>query len=300
MIIRRNIAQTASLVASSVVLFIINGVTGVLAAHVRTLRLRGLSPRTVEQRVMVVQLVERFLGRPAETASEADLDAWQGQMGLLSPATRRSYVSQAQCYYRWLAAEELIERDPSGVLVRPRVPAGLPRPIRESDLAQALRQVPEVVRVWLALACFAGLRASEIAGLRREDILDDVPRPMIRVRGKGNRERVVPMPPMLWQVLCDFGLPHRGVIFRRPDGRAETGKRVSAAVSRWLRRLGIRATAHQGRHRYATRLLAEGEDIRVIQAVLGHRSLTSTQVYTAVEPTVAWDSAARIDHPLEG
>jgi site-specific recombinase XerD len=264
------------------------------------LRLAKRSPRTVEQRVMVVRLIERHAGRPAEQLDEADLDAWQGSMGLLSPATRRSYISQAQCYYRWLHKQGLIESDPSVVLVRPDVPPGLPHPIRESDLELALRRLPHVVRVWLALAAYAGLRASEIAGLRREDLLDDQPRPMIRVTGKGGRERAVPLSPGLWKILLDFGLPSRGVLFRRADGRPETGKHISATANRWLRRLSVRYRLHSGRHRFASALLAEGEDIRVIQVILGHRSLASTQVYTLVEPGAASGAVAAIDHPLTG
>lgn len=294
----RNLVRAASPFLAGVVMYVIHGVTGVLARHVRSMRLAGRSVRTIEQRVMAVHLLERHAGRPAEELGEPDLDAWQGSMGLLAPATRRSYISQVTCYFRWLHEQELIAADPSGVLVRPQVPEGLPHPIRESDLALALRRLPPSVRVWLALAAFAGLRAAEIAGLRREDILDDWPHRMIRVWGKGGRERMVPLSDGLWLILCEFGLPARGVVFRREDGRAESAKHVSATAGRWLHRLGIRSSLHAGRHRFGTRLLAEGEDIRVIQVLMGHRKLTSTQVYTLVEPTAAAGTVAAIDHPL--
>lgn len=250
---------------------------------------------------MAVRLLERHAGRAAESLGEADLDAWQGSLGLLAPATRRSYVSQVACYFRWLAAEGEVQADPSGVLIRPRVPRRRPRAFPEAALARAMAAVPPVVRVWLALAAFAGLRASEIAQLRREDILDDLPRPLIRVIGKGDKERTVPLSPGLWKILLDFGLPSRGPIFRRADGSAETGKHVSATANRWLHRLGIRETIHKARHRFASRSLDNGTRLHVLMDWLGHDSLASTQAY--LEPTVTDADAAAvaaIDHPLTG
>lgn len=250
---------------------------------------------------MAVRLLERHAGRPAESLGEDDLDAWQGSMGLLSPATRRSYVSQVTCYYRWLLAEGHVPADPSRVLVRPHVPRRRPRAFPEAALARALAVVPPVVRVWLALAAYAGLRASEIAGLRREDILDYLPRPVLRVVGKGDKEREVPLSPGLWKTLLDFGLPRRGPLFLRADGRPETGKHVSATANRHLHRMGIRETIHKARHRFASRSLDNGTRLHVLMDWLGHDSLASTQAY--LEPAVTDADAAAvaaIDHPLIG
>jgi integrase len=182
------------------------------------------------------------------------------------------------------------------------VPRRKPHALSEAKLAKALAEVPEVVRVWLALAAFAGLRASEIAGLRRENILDGQRQPAIWVTwetAKGQKERTVRLSAGLWRILCDYGLPRRGLLFLRADGRPETGKHVSATCNRWLHRLGIEEHLHQARHRFASRSLDGGARLHVLQEWLGHDSLATTQVY--LEVTVSdVDAAAieRIDHPM--
>jgi integrase/recombinase XerD len=157
-----------------------------------------------------------------------------------------------------------------------------------------------MVRLWLVLAAFAGLRASEIAGLRREDVRDDADLPHLLVRGKGGRERVVPLGPNPLGELLAFGLPRRGPLFRQPSGRPVTGKYVSQSCNRWLHRLGIRESIHKGRHRFATQVLDHGAHLRDLQELLGHETLAATAAYTRVLPRRAAGVVAAVDHPLTG
>jgi len=296
---RHRVRETASLLSCAAVTCRL--VNGVLADHVRWMRLRGMSPHTVRLRTTAVGLAERDAGKEAPDLTEADLDSWQGGLLVLAPRTRATYAEQVKAFFRWAHDSGRLPADPSVVLQVPRRPKAVPHPISESDLKRALRALPPMVRLWLILAAFAGLRASEIAGLRREDILDDLPRPEIRVVGKGDKERAVPLSPGLWKILLDFGLPRRGPVFRRADGRPETGRHVSATANRHLHRLGLRETIHKARHRFASRSLDNGTRLHVLMDWLGHDSLASTQAY--LEPAVTdadVAAVAAIDHPLTG
>lgn len=290
--------QTVSAPTAQETRVCMTGVTGILAEYVRWMRLAGRAETTIATRRIVLALLVRHAGKPLEELTEDDLFAWQCSLGLLAPATRATYLSHVAAFYRWWAERHGGE-DPSRVLVKPKVPRGLPMPIAEQDLARVLAAVPLDVQLWLSLAAFAGLRASEIAGLRREDVLDRALPPMLVVTGKGGQTRVVPAPPTLVEALNAFGMPARGMIFRRADGRPETGKHVSATCNRWLHRLGIRASLHKGRHRFATRLYrASGNDLRLTQELLGHASPSTTAIYTLVDPSAAAPAVNAIDRPL--
>lgn len=257
------------------------------------MRLRGLAARTVEHRLKVLGLLARHAGKPLLQCTPADLDAWQGSLGYLALESRKSYVSQVRQFYRWAVDAGLLDASPADVLILPQVPRGVPRPISERDLERALAAARPLIRLWCELAAFAGLRASEIAAVERGDLLDEADPPTLIVRGKGSKTRVVPMPPRLLRSLRRYGLPPRGRLFRA------TGKAVSLACNRHLHRLGMAATLHSLRHRFATQLYQHsGRDIRMVQEMLGHSSPTTTAVYTQVDASRAAPAVAAIDHPL--
>jgi len=296
MSIRDRVLERPSLLACAVVTCRI--VTGVLTDHVRWMRLRGMSPHTVRLRTLAVGLAERHAGKDAADLTEDDLDSWQGSLLVLADRTRATYAEQVKGFFRWAHEAGKLPADPSVILIVPRRPKAVPHPISEADLERALRSLPAMVRLWLVLAAFAGLRAAEIAGLRREDVREDAGMPHLLVRGKGGRERVVPLGPNPLAELLAFGLPARGRLFLRTDGRPVTGKYVSQTCNRWLHRLGIRETIHKGRHRFATQVLDHGAHIRDLQELLGHETLAATAVYTRVLPRRAAGVVAAVDHPL--
>jgi len=173
------------------------------------------------------------------------------------------------------------------------VPPGwrsLPRPISEEDLWRAFGTAPRRVRPWLALAAGAGLRACEIALLRRDRVLDTAPVPFLLIAAdatKGRHERVVDMSDFVLGELRAWGLPSSGWVFRRMDGRPGPLRPwlVSKLANECLHASGTSATLHQLRHRCLTMAYREsGHDIRLVQEIAGHRSLASTQGYTLVTP----------------
>lgn len=213
-------------------------------------------------------------GNPWEVTT-ADLRAY-----ILSrpwtPATVKSFRSTMREFYRWALLEELTDRDPAALLPRTRVPMGGPRPASDESLNAAMERADERVRLMLRLAAQAGLRCREIARVRCEDVFSDLTGWSLRVDGKGGRERLVPIPDDL----------ARDILARSPGYTFpghEDGHLSAAYVSKLISRVMPGATAHQLRHRYATRAYQlGGQDIRAVQELLGHASVATTQIYTAV------------------
>lgn len=188
---------------------------------------------------------------------------------------------------------------PQLALVRgPRIKASLPRPVSE-DQARGLMQEPDADpdaepweaardRAVLTLLYGCGLRISEALSLT----FADAPLPeTLRVTGKGGKIRMAPVLPTVraavdaWLALLPFPLEPGDALFRARRGGPLTPRHVQAMVQRLRDRLGLPASAtpHALRHSFATHLLGAGADLRAIQELLGHASLSTTQKYTAVD-----------------
>lgn len=258
---------------------------GIVADHVADLRMRGQSERSIGGRVGALDLLCRFAGKPLLQVTAADLRGWQRAMmggsgrAPLGVRTRRSYSVHARQFYRWALAEGLITEDPSTVLILPKPPKGRPRPIGEDDLTLALAAAGPRVRVWLMLAAGSGLRAMEIAGLCREDVVERAESPHLVIRGKGQKTRSVPLSPAVLAALRAYGMPMSGPLFRRRDGDPVNAHYVSKVANEFLHKAGTPESLHQLRHRFATRLHRATRDIRLVQEMLGHESLATTANY---------------------
>lgn len=250
--------------------------------HVVWMRLRRLSDATVDLRLVALRSLTRSAGRPPLLCTVADLDVWQRGL-TVADASRASYVSQVASFYAWAVEHSLIGEDPSVVLVSPQLPRRVPRPIAEADLELAIAAAPDRIAPWLELAAYAGLRAGEIAHLTRPDVIDHADPPVLLVRGKGNKERIVPLSPRVGTALQRHGLPDSGWVFLRADGRPGPNRpnMVSVLAAAHLHDLGIPASLHMLRHRFATVLYQQTHDLRMVQELLGHSSPTTTALYTA-------------------
>jgi integrase/recombinase XerC len=232
-----------------------------------------------------------------------------------SPTTLGRKLAALRSFFRFLVREGQREADPSVGIPAPRAARRLPRPLAVDDchvLAEALAKHPEDGgrspargrgraargalrdRALVELLYGAGLRVGELVALDVRDI--DLHRGDVRVWGKGGKERVVPLPAAARSALREYldGRRHAGVLSEPlfPSLRSkkgETPRRLDPRdVRRILRRRADRAGVvdrvhpHRLRHSYATHLLDMGADLRAIQELLGHASLSSTQKYTAV------------------
>ncbi len=267
----------------------------VLAAHLEWVQLRGLSVSTIRRRRVVMGWVAASLPGGLLEASAADLKAWRAALSV-APDAVSVYVSHVRQFYAWAAAEGFLAGSPAVSIPAPSRPRRLPRPIAEQRLAVAVATAPPRIRPWLVLAGWAGLRAKEIALLRRENVLDTWAPPVLLIADgatKGHAERLVPMSAFVLGELRPH-LPRRGWVFRRQDGRPgpNTAAVVSHLVNDYLHGCGIPETLHQLRHRFATQAQLACHDLRVVQELLGHATPVSTAGYAAYDAAAA---AAAVD-----
>ena len=198
-------------------------------------------------------------------------------------------------FTRFCLRRGILTTDPARALAFPRLPRRLPRTLSERDLGRALDgmgandAVTLRDRALLELAYSSGLRLSELTGLNRRDL--DRTTGLLRVRGKGRRERIVPAGATalgaLDRHLAAAGrrpAPKDEPLFVNARGTRLSGRTVQRVVRRRLFGLagGLGVSPHALRHSFASHLLDRGADLRAIQELLGHRSLASTQIYTHV------------------
>lgn len=228
-----------------------------------------------------------------------DMRAWMAQTRNtgVGPRSLARKLSAVKAFYRWLAEREGFE--PTAVLSTraPKFTQKLPRPLAV-DAARELINCVELQgrEPWIAARDVAvltllwgcGLRISEALGLRGAD----APLPsVLRIVGKGGKERVVPVLPAARDAVEAYmrSCPHRteakGPLFRGVRGGALTPGAIQKVMASARMQLGLPASAtpHAMRHSFATHLLDAGGDLRAIQELLGHASLSTTQAYTAVD-----------------
>jgi len=214
-----------------------------------------------------------------------------------APRSMARKLSAVKSFYRWLAEREGFE--PTAVIMAraPKFQKKLPRPLDESA-ARAMIETVEMQSAdsWIGardaavvtLLYGCGLRISEALGLRGRDW------PMgesLRITGKGGKERIVPVLPVardavgIYLQLCPYEPEPEAPIFRGARGGALNPRLIQKVTEKARLQLGLPATAtpHAMRHSFATHLLAAGGDLRAIQELLGHASLSTTQAYTAVD-----------------
>ncbi|WP_179378789.1 tyrosine recombinase XerC [Jannaschia marina] len=242
----------------------------------------------------------------------ADMRAWMAServrgSGARSVARRLSAVKS---FIRWLSEREGF--DPTAILATraPKFRKPLPRPVSQEAAKDLIETVGmQHTTPWIAARDVAvvtvlygcGLRISEGLGLRGADApLADV----LRIRGKGGKERLVPVLPVAraaverYAAACPYELDAGGPLFRGARGGALSARQVAGVMAQARMQLGLPASAtpHALRHSFATHLLEAGGDLRSIQELLGHASLSTTQAYTAVDQVHLMETYARA-HP---
>lgn len=223
--------------------------------------------------------------------------AWRIEQGYAAHSTAR-LLSALRAFYTDALRQRKITLDPSTLLDPPKRPRHLPRPLLESEI-EALLRAPDTTtaaglgeRALLELLYATGLRVSELVGLPTLGL--NLRQGVVRVQGKGGRERLVPIGAEAQHWLEQYlscarpGLDRdRGRTALLLDGRGEAYRRqqVWTRLKALAAEVGIdpgRVTPHGLRHSFATHLLNRGADLRTVQLLLGHASLSTTQIYTHV------------------
>jgi integrase/recombinase XerD len=266
---------------------------------IEDMTVRNLSPATQRSYVHAVAKFARFFGRSPETLDLEDVRAFQVHLvagGMSWPA-----LNQTVCALRFLYGVTLRQADLPERIVYAREPQKLPVVLSTEEVVRFLEAVPSLkCRAALTTAYAAGLRASEVASLKVADI--DSSRMVIRVElGKGGRDRYVMLSPQLLDILRAYWRlarpPHW--LFPRHDGEHPIHPATLNAACRSAcaaAGLGKRVTVHTLRHSFATHLLESGTDIRIIQALLGHRNVNTTARYAQVATSTIRGTPSPLDH----
>lgn len=241
-----------------------------------------LSRRTIDERVRVIRLLHHETGQQPIHIDAAGIVRWTASHDHdWSDSTAATYSSYLAAWFKWLQLTDRRLDNPMIKVGVPRGPDRQPRPISDADLVRLLQ-----TRMWastrrmILLATLAGLRVHEIAKIRGEDV--DLGARLLWVTGKGRRLRSVPLHPILVEVASEMPVAGWWFPMRGRESEHMLSKSVSDIIGRTMRRAGVWGTPHSLRHWYASAMVANGVDIRVVQECLRHRSLATTQVYARV------------------
>jgi integrase/recombinase XerC len=209
----------------------------------------------------------------------------------LSRASTARQLSALRTFFRYLMREEVVTSNPARTVATPRREKRLPAVLQPSDVALLIEQ-PDGEdalslrdRAFLELLYASGLRISELVGIDIDDI--ELRARLVKVRGKGSKERIVPFGTKAEQALRAWlsareAPPEEEAVFVNYRGQRITARSVRRLFDRYVRDAALRAgvSPHTMRHSFATHLLNAGADLRGIQELLGHASLSTTQKYT--------------------
>ena len=276
-----------------------------LIGYRRELSARQLSPHTL-------RAYDNDLHELATWAAEAGVDApseltYRRLRGYAAALAGRELerstigrkLAAARGLFGFLTRTGQATQSPADLLPNPKPESRLPRVLDRDQARTLLERIPVTTplevrdRAMLELAYSSGLRCSELVGLDIDSI--DFESETVRVRGKGDRERVVPLGEPAQKAIRRYVETARPALAADPAERAllisKSGRRLSPSdvtrrLSRWVEEAAIagRVSPHALRHSFATHMLEGGADLRSIQELLGHASISTTQIYTRVDP----------------
>jgi integrase/recombinase XerC/integrase/recombinase XerD len=276
-----------------------------LAGYERWLAARNTAPKTIRAYLTDLGQLAEWAGAQDLGPDELDHKRLRVFAGVLSErgaskATVARKLAAVRTFYRHLVDRGEIAASPADLVATPKRDRHLPRVLKEEDVAALLDSIPASTplelrdRAIFELAYAAGLRAEELTLLDMGEADFDLEE--LRVHGKGSKERVVPVGEQAWRALAAY-LERGRPMLAREGGTGEralflskSGRRLGTSDVRrrlraWMRRAGTApgATPHTLRHSFATHLLEGGADLRTIQELLGHATISTTQTYTRVE-----------------
>ena len=282
---------------------------------------KGLSSNSIEAYLSDIGKLEQFLELVQIEATPEELDrellgnflSWITEMGL-SARSQARILSGIKAFYRYLLLEDRIEKDPTALLEGPRLGSKLPEVLTVAEIDLMLERIdlskPQGRRnkAMLETLYSCGLRVTELVELQISGIFRA--EGFIRVIGKGDKERLVPFSPRALKEI-DLYLPDRNslsiqagnedVLFLNRRGKMLTRNMVFTIIKELAKSAGIQKTVspHTFRHSFATHLVEGGADLRAVQEMLGHESITTTEIYTHLDSEYLREAIISF-HPRSG
>ncbi len=225
---------------------------------------------------------------------------WVNELGM-SATSQARILSGLHSFYKYLLMENLITNDPTELVDAPRTGRKLPDTLSHDEIEKLLESVDlstkegERNRAMLETLYSCGLRVSELVGLKISDVFEK--ESYIRVIGKGDKERLVPIGKIALKhiriyrenvrALSEIQKGEEDILFLNRRGKRLTRVMVFTFIKDLARKVGIRKniSPHTFRHSFATHLVEGGADLRAVQEMLGHESITTTEIYTHIDRT---------------
>ena len=277
---------------------------------------RAMSPNTVASYCSDAEFFISFLNDNSKSAEDAcadDIYAWFRARTGISKRTQARMLSALRSFYTWMTMEGYVKENPCDGVDAPKLGRYLPDVLSVDEVNAIIESVPSDSwtglrdRAILEMLYGCGLRVSEVAGLRISEIFFNDG--FVRVRGKGDKERLVPVGEIALAAVGNY-LPVRPVpadndssdiLFLNRTGTPLSRISIFNMVKKQAVLAGINKSIspHTFRHSFATHLIENGADLRVVQEMLGHESILTTEIYTHIE-TSTWQSAVLEHHPRRG
>jgi integrase/recombinase XerD len=268
---------------------------------------RGLSPNTISNYSMDIQKLVGYLEEQGivENAIKIDKDTIQQFIyeiaKVVTPRTQARIISGLKGFFIYLVFEDYREDNPMDLIDTPKIGRKLPDTLSEDEINELIAAIDlskpegERNRAILETLYGCGLRVSELINLRLSDLYFD--EDYIKVTGKGNKQRFVPISQVnqkyidIYRNEIRVHLPikkeHEDFVFLNRRGKQLTRAMIFTIIKRLAETIGLKKniSPHTFRHSFATHLLENGADLRAIQQMLGHESITTTEVYMHVDRT---------------
>ncbi len=265
---------------------------------------RSLADNSVQAYLHDIRLLEQFCEKRREAPDTVTYPLLQefieqlNDMGM-SPHSQARILSGIKSFYQFLLFDQVIEQDPTTLLEGPKLGRKLPDTLSYHEIVTLLEAIDHSTpegqrnRAILEVLYSSGLRVSELINLRMTNVYDDIG--FLRVTGKGDKERLVPVGKDALKYLRIYRedvrrhlkvVPgHENFVFLNRRGKQLTRVMIFTIIKDLAKKAGIKKkiSPHTFRHSFATHLLEGGADLRVVQELLGHESITTTEIYTHLD-----------------
>lgn len=218
--------------------------------------------------------------------------------GGMAPASISRIISSIRTYYRFLSSENILDENPVLLINNPKLPKKLPDVLSEKEISLIINAIRESSQFYqrdkaiIELLYSCGIRVTELCNLEMSNLFID--QDLIRVMGKGNKERLLPLGVRSKKYLDDYIKHSRNshikksgssFVFVSRNGNQLTRAMINIILNKWTQVSGLKKSVspHKLRHSFATHLLEGGADLRFVQALLGHSDISTTQIYTHID-----------------
>jgi integrase/recombinase XerD len=267
---------------------------------------KSLADNSVQAYIRDVTKLTHYLGAVESSKSPANIQLknlqeflkWAHELGM-NERTQARTISGIKAFYKYLLLEDLIEEDPTELLESPKIGRKLPEVLTVEEINKLLDGIdqskPEGVRnrAMLETMYGSGLRVSELIGLKISNVYEGDS--FLKITGKGNKERLVPIGNAALkqlkiyreEVRCHVPIDKKcmDIVFLNKNGRGLSRVMVFKIIKTLSASIGLdkNISPHTFRHSFATHLIEGGADLRAVQEMLGHESITTTEIYTHLD-----------------